>query len=336
LNLIIAVAALLIGWLGTLAVERFSGRVGLVQAPNERSSHTRPTPSGGGFAIAVALVLAAFAQALLGATELWQIALLVGAIAVLGLVDDLRNLPSLPRFAMQAVVIASLVVVAQPLPSVGLPFGMVLGGAALMVLIVVVGLWWLNLFNFMDGIDGIAGSQASILLVSSMLIWMSVDSQASSSPLFFLSLSGVAATAGFLFRNWPPAKIFMGDAGSYSLALFIFAIALMTISGGRLSYQCWLILTSVFVTDATTTLIRRIARGERPWHAHRQHIYQHLSRRWGHKPVTLAYLLATALWAFPVALVSQHFIDASWLLLLLSYVPLFTISGVLYMNKQTP
>lgn len=335
MNLIIAVAALLVGWLGALTIERFSGRVGLVQVPNERSSHTRPTPSGGGFAIAVALVLSAVAQALLGASAFWQIAVLVGVIAVLGLVDDLRNLPSLPRFAMQAVIIAILVVVAQPLPSVTLPFGMVLTDAALMVLIVVVGLWWLNLFNFMDGIDGIAGSQAAFLLVSSMLIWMSVDSQAPSSPLFFLSLSGAAATAGFLFRNWPPAKIFMGDAGSYSLSLFIFAMALMTISGGKLSYQCWLILTSVFVTDATTTLIRRIARGERPWHAHRQHIYQHLSRRWGHKPVTLAYLLATALWAFPIALASQHFIEVSWLLLLLAYGPLFTIACVLYLNKQT-
>lgn len=336
MSLIIIVAALLIGWLGTLTIEQFSGRVGLVQVPNERSSHTKPTPSGGGFAIAAALVLSAAIQAFFGASELWHVALLVGIISGLGLIDDVRNLPSFPRFAVQATVLSVLAIALQPLPTIELPFGVVVSGAALLLLVIVAGLWWINLYNFMDGIDGLAGSQAVVLLVGSMLVWMSVDADASSSPVYILSISGAAATVGFLLRNWPPARIFMGDAGSYALALFIFAIALTTISYGKLSYQCWLILSSVFVSDATTTLVRRVARGQRPWEAHRQHIYQHLSRRWGHKPVTLLYLSATAFWAFPIALVSQHILHHSWLLLVLAYGPLLVISVVSYPSNQAP
>jgi Fuc2NAc and GlcNAc transferase len=319
-TLFLVIAAFLLGWLGTLAIEHFAPRMGLVQAPNARSSHTRPTPRGGGLAIAVAVVLAA---TVLG---LWPIAALTAIIAALGFADDLRDLSPALRFPIQTLVFIALLWTTGPLPPIPLPFGLALSGLVLPAILLLIGLWWLNLFNFMDGIDGIAGSQAVLLLAGSTLIWWSAEPAAWQSPILALALAGAAATAGFLLRNWPPARIFMGDAGSNALALLIFAIALATIASGQFAYQPWLVLPSVFVTDATVTLLRRIARGERPWHAHRRHAYQQLSRLWGHRRVTLLYGALTALWAFPLAFAAQHLPDWSWWLALLVYVPLIILA----------
>lgn len=319
---VIIIAAFLTGWLGTLVIERQAPRMGLVQAPNARSSHTKPTPRGGGLAIAVAVVLAA---AILG---LWPAAALTALIAALGFADDLHDLSPALRFPIQAVVFAALLWTTGALPPIALPFGLTLAGFTLAAIVLLIGLWWLNLFNFMDGIDGIAGSQALLLLAASALIWWSADPAAWQSPVLALAFAGTAATAGFLLRNWPPARIFMGDAGSNALALLIFAVALATIAGGQLAYQPWLILPSVFVTDATVTLLRRISRSERPWHAHRRHAYQQLSRLWGHRRVTLLYGGLTTLWACPLAFSAQHLPEWSWWLALLAYVPLIVLAIV--------
>ena len=323
---VIIIAAFLMGWSGTLFIERRAARMGLVQAPNARSSHTKPTASGGGLAIAIATVLAAIALALLGANSLWSIAFLMAIIGALGFTDDLHDLSPALRFPIQAVVFAALLWVAGPLPAIPLPFALTLTGLPLAALLLLVGLWWLNLFNFMDGIDGLAGSQAILLLAGSTLIWWSADPASAQSPAFGLALAGAAATAGFLLRNWPPARIFMGDAGSNALALLIFAVALTTIAGGQIAYQPWLILPALFVTDATVTLLRRMSRGERPWHAHRRHAYQQLSRPWGHKRVTLLYSALTICWTFPLALAAQHLPEWSWWLVILAYLPLLALA----------
>lgn len=319
-GLLLCLLAGLLGWFLTIQIERNAVRLGLVQHPNHRSSHHVPTPSGGGAAIAISALLALTLLAFSGAPQLLSVLLATALIATLGLADDLRDLPAALRFPMQALVLGALVWALGPLPDLPVLPGLALSGMLLALIVLLVGLWWLNLFNFMDGIDGLAGSQAIFILLGACLLWWTGHPAAPEAPAFWMALTTSAATAGFLLRNWPPARIFMGDAGSNSLALIIFALALLTLNAGQISYQAWLILPAVFVTDATLTLLRRTARGERPWHAHRRHAYQQLSRRWGHRNVTLLYGALTTLWALPLAFWAEA--SGSWLPLPLAYAPL--------------
>lgn len=313
----------LLGWAGTMLVERHAARIGLVQAPNERSSHTKPTASGGGAAIAIVI---AGSGALLAIVEptLWLTSVLFLSIGLLGFADDLADLSPAVRFPIQALVLATVVWWSGPLPAIPLTPGIALDGWVIPTIVTVIGLWWLNLFNFMDGIDGIAATQAILILLGATTIWLTTDVAAWEQPVFLLALAATSAAAGFLLRNWPPARIFMGDAGSNSLALAIFGIALMTTTAGALSYATWMILPVVFVADATVTLVRRVARGERPWKAHRRHAYQQLSRRWGHRAVTVVFCCLTAFWATPLAFLCERFPSWSWGLVLLAYVPIVT------------
>ncbi|WP_137153250.1 glycosyltransferase family 4 protein [Devosia sp. FKR38] len=318
----LVITAGVLALLGTMLVERSAPRLGLVQPPNERSSHSRPTPRGGGIAIAVTVVIVAAALALLGASAFWAVAGLILAIGLLGFTDDMMDLSPALRFPVQIIVFSLLVWSTGPLPGLDVGFSLVLAGPLLAIVITIAGLWWLNLFNFMDGIDGIAGTHAILVLLGAVTIWYTNDPDAGLAPAFWLALGTGAATAGFLVRNWPPAKIFMGDAGSNALALAVFAIALATLASGQIGYQAWLLLPSAFIVDATITLLRRTARGERPWRAHRSHAYQHLSRRWDHKRATVVYCLWTALWSIPLALAAQHWASAGWFLVLVGYLPL--------------
>ena len=315
LAILAGVAALLL----TLLIERQAGRLGLMQAPNHRSSHIKPTARGGGIAIIGAAIVAMMVLCAMGAPQLWGVVGATDAIAGLGLADDLRDLPAAWRFPIQGLVMAGLLWSVPALPSIALPWGLFLGGALLAIVVWVIGLWWVNLFNFMDGIDGIAASQAILILMGGCLVWWTAEPDAIANPVFAVALIAMAASAGFLLRNWPPAHIFMGDAGSNGLALIIFAIAALTIAEGGVPYQSWLILPSVFVTDATVTLLRRIARLEKPWDAHRRHGYQQLARRWGHRTVTLAYGALTLFGAIPLAWLAQSASVWSWALVAAVY-----------------
>lgn len=322
--IVFVILSFALGLAGTLAMEALAPRLGLVQAPNARSSHKTATARGGGVAIALASIIGGFAFAASGG---FLVALVLAAlIAALGFMDDLADLSPAIRFPVQAVVFAALIWSIGPIPEMLLLGGASISGWVLSIGLLIAGLWWLNLFNFMDGIDGLAGIQAMLLLICALLVWSMGAQDASASPMFWFMLACAAAAAGFLVRNWPPARIFMGDAGSNCVALLIFFIALWTVARGTLSYQVWLILGAAFITDATVTLLRRLRRGEKPWHAHRRHAYQQLSRRLGHLKTTLLYSAVTLVWAFPLAMVSQLFPESAWLVVLIAYAPLITLA----------
>jgi len=170
-------------------------------------------------------------------------------------------------------------------------------GNALSVLSIV---WVLNLFNFMDGIDGLAASEAAYVTAAGAALWLLFGSDKS---LPVASLCVAASSLGFLVWNWPPAKIFMGDVGSGYLG---YAIAVLGLGAGRRdgAMLCaWVILGGVFFIDATTTLLLRLVRGRRIYEAHRSHAYQWLARRWGsHRRVTVAVLMVNSLWLLPCAM----------------------------------
>jgi Fuc2NAc and GlcNAc transferase len=196
----------------------------LVQAPNHRSSHVLPTPNGGGLGIVVAGILADIALLLFsGWTFGWVVFGLSALLATVGLFDDIQHLPARVRFGVQVAVCAGLLFALGDLPSISFRVGLEfeLGGWVLSGLLLLAGVWWINLFNFMDGIDGIAGAQAVFMLLGGAALAAWANANVISSPVWMLMLCVAAATVGFLLLNWPPAKIFMGDVGSTWLAFMV-------------------------------------------------------------------------------------------------------------------
>jgi Fuc2NAc and GlcNAc transferase len=297
----------------TLLIRAMARRAGLIDYPSQRSSHSIPTPRGGGLAI-VAIASAGFiVLRLSGAlSERLLFALLAGLlVAAIGFVDDRRPTSSVVRlsihFAAAALALALLggappIQVGNSLLHLG-PGGAVFGAVAMV--------WTVNLFNFMDGIDGIAASEAIFVLCAAGGLSLSSGQP---TALTAAELLLAAASLGFLFWNWPPARIFMGDVGSGYLG---YGIALFALASGHenpVAPLAWLTLGAAFFVDATVTLARRLMRGERADEAHRTHAYQWAARRWGHRRVTLAVTAINVIWLLPCAwleIAAPHY--AAWL-----------------------
>jgi Fuc2NAc and GlcNAc transferase len=308
-------------WGITRLVERHARKLGLIQLPNHRSSHTTPTPRGGGLGIALGGLIAVFAMACLGAPYFWHLALVLIIVATIGFADDIFDLGAPPRLLAQFVALGILLLQIAPFPELVLPNGATIQGVALIVLVLFTGVWWVNLFNFMDGIDGIAASQAVAILLAADILWITQDSTAINELIWWLPIAISAASAGFLVRNFPPAKIFMGDSGAYFLSSSIFCFAIFTISIGQISYNSWIILVSIFVSDASTTLVRRILKGHKPSEPHRTHCYQILSRRFqNHATPTFLFTAATAVWSAPLAFWAQSDPN-NWWIVMIAYLP---------------
>ncbi|MDF9774447.1 Fuc2NAc and GlcNAc transferase [Pseudomonas baetica] len=183
--------------------------------------------------------------------------------------------------------------------------------------------WMLNLYNFMDGIDGLASVEAICACVGACLVyWIAGHTSLAIAPLVL-----AMAVLGFLVWNFPPAKIFMGDAGSGFLGIALAVMSLYAAWTNPLFLWAWLILLGVFIVDATFTLIRRLLRGDKVYEAHRSHGYQYASRKYGsHRAVTLAIAAINLLWLVPVAiLVVLQYIDGV-AGLVLAYVPLVLLA----------
>ena len=292
-------ATILTGWIRTYAF-----RQKILDVPNARSSHSVPTPRGGGASIVVVTLAALCIALLLG----WTggnvfVALLVGGllVAVVGWLDDRSHVPVRWRMLVHLAAAGWVVAWGGWVTSLPMPAGDLALGWAAGPLCVLWIAWILNLYNFMDGIDGIAGTEAvTVSVAAAALLWHAQQP----SLAFVVAVIGVASL-GFLRWNWPPAKVFMGDAGSAFLGFFFGSIALITHALGAMVLWSWLILLAVFLVDATLTLARRLVRGERIYQAHRSHAYQHAARVLGsHRPVTVAVGLINLLWLAPLAMLA--------------------------------
>nr|WP_241263383.1 glycosyltransferase family 4 protein [Parahaliea mediterranea] len=294
----------------------------LLDHPNHRSSHSLPTPHGGGVPLLLSLAVAVLAAGGFGVAWSAELRWLLGfalALMALGVLDDLVGLSVRLRFAVYA--LCCLVAAALLMAPLGplawwllLPVGFAL-------------LWGLNLFNFMDGIDGIAAIQCFMASCAAALLAF-FHTGAGEYALFCLLLG--FCHLGFLAWNFPPARLFMGDAGSVPTGFLLGALAVLGEVSGALSAATWLVLLAAFVADASYTLLRRLLRGERITEAHREHLYQRLSRRWhSHLAVDLALLATMALWLFPLAWAVQTFEQYRLFLVILAYLP-----PLIYMAKS--
>ncbi len=310
----------------TAALRRYALAKSLMDIPNARSSHTVPTPRGGGVAIVLSflLLLPVFpALSLLSWTFTWGLIGAGAAIAVLGFLDDHGHIAArwrlLGHFGASAWALFWLGGL-PPVTLLGTTFDLGYLGYLLAALYLV---WLLNLYNFMDGIDGLASLEAISVCLGAALIY----ALAGFSSLAWAPLLLAFAVAGFLYWNVPPAKIFMGDAGSGFLGIALGVLSLHAAWMAPSLLWVWIILLGVFVVDATVTLIRRLVRGEKVYEAHRSHAYQYASRRAGrHLPVTLAVGLLNVCWLLPVAVCVALFGLDGFLGVIIAYTPLVVLA----------
>jgi len=272
-----------------------NSRLHILDHPNERSLHSRPTPRTGGVAI-IAAVLVGFVVLALRvemAHYLAWLGLSTAILAVLSFVDDRRGLPVRVRLLGHVTSAGILVASGLVLPIVALP-GVAWElpawiGTIFSLLFLI---WMINLYNFMDGMDGFAGGMAVIGFGTFALLGI----LAGNTSFAAVALTIAAAAGGFLVFNFPPARIFMGDTGSSTMGLLAGAMVLWAARTGVFPFWVGLLVFSPFLVDATITLICRLLRRERIWQAHKTHYYQRLVQSgWGHRKTVLAeYVLMCA------------------------------------------
>lgn len=288
-------------------VRRYALARGILDHPNARSSHQVPTPRGGGLAIVGVVLVGVVMLAVGGWVNLeFAVAFVVGGavVAVVGWLDDRFSLPILTRATIHTAAAVWALGWLGGLPRLTIGTWVISLGLWGFPLGLVAMVWLINLYNFMDGIDGLAGMEAvAVALAAGVLALLSGDN-----ALALVAWLVAGASLGFLGWNWPPAKIFMGDVGSAFLG---YAFAVMAVAGestGSLPVSVWCVLLAVFVADTTLTLVRRFLSGEKWYEAHRSHVYQ-LAVRAGctHRQVTLSALglnitmivVAAMLWVRP-------------------------------------
>ena len=298
----------------------------IIDNPNERSSHSVPTPRGGGVAVVcsylLALTVLIYSQQLTVHIGLTLIA--AGfVIALLGFLDDHGHINSMLRLAVHFLVAIGVVISLGGFSEVTAFNGLQLGFLANIIAVLFL-VWLLNLYNFMDGINGIASVEAITTVVSMAILYYVLNTTLNSDILWLLA----ACVFGFLLWNFPKAKIFMGDACSGFLGLTLGILALIALKENLALFCAWIICLGVFVFDATYTLIKRVLSGYKMYDAHRSHSYQILSRKCGsHTPVTLAVAAINLLWLFPIAYIT---VTQAWaypeLAVLIAYIPLLIVA----------
>jgi Fuc2NAc and GlcNAc transferase len=309
-----AVAAVL-----TRIVIAVAVRGSILAIPNQRSSHALPTPTMGG--VAIALPVLAWCGYRIGQDPLcWAVLGGGGMLAVLGLADDLRDLSARVRLPIQGVAVAialSALPIAIPLmlPPISIQTPWLVVGLDFLIV-----LWMVNLYNFMDGIDGLATSQCIVYCAGVLLIGHPV---AFTSELLWVLLG---SAAGFLWFNRSPARIFMGDVGSGLLGLLVAILGLTLDARHQMPLIASLILLAGFWFDATYTLCVRIATGQKFAAAHRSHLYHRCARRFGHGLTTSMYAGFAVVWLLPLSWVCVAFPRWSLLWLAIAVMPLSVAS----------
>jgi Fuc2NAc and GlcNAc transferase len=308
----------------------------LMDIPNHRSSHEIPTPRGGGIAMVISYALALIYLYLShGLNPGITLALAGGLpIAIIGFIDDHRHVSARLRLMIQILAAAWSILWLDGFHSLkfnGEEYQLGQAGNLLAILLLA---WLVNLFNFMDGIDGIAASEVIFVGLSAFVILMFENSHINFINEGLPLLSLAAASLGFLFWNWPPARIFMGDVGSGVVGFLIGVSALYSAKSGAISLVTWLILLGTFYVDASFTLAQRILSGQKFTEAHRSHAYQKAARLHGsHKKVTLTFIFINLFWLLPLACAAATWPKLELMCLFIAYMPLVLIAQRLEAGK---
>ena len=320
--------------LATAGSIELAQRTSMLALPTARSSHTQATPVGGGIAIVLAyalgIILLAWQQRL---ATLELLALCASLpVAVAGFIDDRQDLHHRVRLGVQAGAVLVALLCLGPVPALGMG-SYVLGSTLLtFALTPLCMIWLINLYNFMDGSDGLAGTQTAFVSLAAGFML----AHAGDFALALLCLFLFAGSAGFTVWNWPRARVFMGDVGSGFAGMSLGLIALISHYHGSMSLWSWFILLAVFVVDATVTLTRRVLRGQ-PWaYAHREHAYQHMANRSnGHQTVALAVLLINTVFLLPLAIFAGKHPEYGVYFTILGVIPLLVLAIYCNAGKES-
>ncbi len=315
--------AFVIALLATRKLARAGGWLQILDHPNRRSLHSHPIPRTGGLGILLAVYSGAALFYMFPGTEpiiLW-ILLALAPVALVSFLDDRNGVKPVVRLLVHLVaavimLFAGLGVGGEILPAIPLPQFTALSAVATVLFTV----WMINLYNFMDGIDGFAGGMAVWGFGAlGIIAW-----QNAGYDIAVVCWIIAAACAGFLIWNWPPARIFLGDSGSSSLGTLVSGVALW--GAETRTFPIWIpvLVFSPFVADASVTLIRRAARRERLWVAHRDHYYQRIAKRHGHRFTTmLGYVLMFGCAASGIAAAALS--DGSQWMLIMTWVVIYAL-----------
>src|SRR6056297_36532 len=292
--------ALIVAAVLTPLVRWYSRRRGLIDQPGERRSHSAPVARGGGLAVGVSVVATALAFA---PDNALVVAFIGGAaiVSLLGWFDDHSPLGVGWRLGIQLLVAVGITAWLGPVESIGSAGTTVRATWLWTPMAVVAIIWMMNLFNFMDGSDGLASSQAAI----SFVLFAFAFGLAGETTGFWLAAVAAGASLGFLFWNRPTASIFLGDSGSLLLGWCAGSLALTATLSGSFSVWVSFIIVSPFVIDATVTLCWRLARGEQWYTAHADHAYQYLIRLgWSHGKVLIAWIVLNGVLIVPATVLA--------------------------------
>jgi Fuc2NAc and GlcNAc transferase len=318
-KIIVAGGVFAMAWGVAAMMSKYAGVLRLIQQPIERSSHSRPTPSGGGIGIALAGICGSLIFWPNGNGYSVVVLWLTSAAALIGILDDRFEISPKLRITAHTAISIALLYFSGFLPPISI-FSTPIPPEIVYAIALLAGVWWINLFNFMDGIDGIAASEAAFLCLAMALLSSGVGAE-EVRWINWWSILLACACFGFLVLNWAPARIFMGDAGSNYIAVAVMAIAASLVVHGALAYSTILVLGAAFISDATITLTKRVFRRESVTQAHRTHAYQKLARFWdGHREVTLLYGAYNVFWLLPIAYLIETG-HSELLLVLAAYLP---------------
>jgi len=312
----IYIGLFLLSVLLTYAIKSYANKKAIFDIPNERSSHSTPTPRGGGLAIIIVFYFGLFYFKEGLDSRLFYALFCAAPIALISLMDDIFALSSRIRFFVQSVSAVMALYILGGVTSIDF-IVFELHGWWLNIVAFIAMIWLTNLYNFLDGIDGYAGSEAVVVGLGLSLFFYNP-----------LGLVIVTACLGFLLFNWHKASIFMGDVGSATLG-FIFAVFVFYDTGHGNIY-IWLILLSLFWFDATLTLVRRYRNGETITKAHKKHAYQRLIQSgWSHDKVVWSSLVFNLIF-----FVLLYFVENVLIVFMLNIIALYALMKLIDTKKS--
>jgi len=313
-TIIVALSCFLISLLGTrLTILALRKRTVLLDIPNLRSNHYAPTPKGGGIAVVTALIIS-----LLVADVSYILVLSLLLLMAVSLLDDLIGVPVIVRLIVQFLAVLLLLnFMPDPLADGLFPAWLD------KTIIAMIWVWFINLFNFMDGIDGLSATEMLCLGIG--LCVPAVLAGAFPDPLSVYSLLAVTAAAGFLWWNWHPARIFLGDVGSVPLGFFLGYLLLLAFQQGYM-YSV-LILPAYYLSDGGITLLKRLKAGKKIWIAHSEHYYQQAVRSGRSHGAVVRYIFGINLLLILLSTLSVLEPEIAEFHLALAYLSVFMLLG---------
>ena len=307
-------------------------RYSLLAKPNYRSLHTKVIPRGAGIIVSAILLPVFFilyTTHYISSDEFMTLFWGGLLVSLVGLLDDRFELPARFRFVTQIIAAIWVCLYLGASPKLNMGFATLDLGWAGAFLAVFFLVWFYNLFNFIDGIDGMAISSIIFVSFSAAALFLIAQDTTVSLLLILLGLANI----GLLYFNWPPAKFFLGDVGSSFNSFALSAIIMVSLWKSTPIVWVWLILLAYYLTDTTLTTLMRLIKFPKHWYKpHRSHAYQNLARIWNNHLKMLSIVWAVnLLWLLPLALLAFFIPEKGWLFFLTAYLPI-----VLFALKYGP